>query len=152
MNFGGVHVLGVEAKLTQSVLTMLGFDAQSERITDLNGGLALTDRHGEVLALWPFVGLISHWNRKHAQAVFVPSINKKDPLHFKYGRTVFLGVGTDFSLFLRGVVSGAVYTSPGIKVEGLLSQTPKEKRRSQFRIKFTNLPLLYSRFERAELG
>jgi len=152
LNFGGVYRVGVEVARTRVTMQLLGFDQRKQRITDVEGGLALQDRNGDVLALWPFAGLIGHWNRKHAQAVFVPALHKKDPLQFRFGATVFLGIGTDFGLFLQGVATGVVVYDPGIKIEAVSTDSPVQKRRSQFRIKFSNLPVLYTRFERAVLG
>lgn len=151
-NFGGVYRLDRKVERTGVTMRLLGYDNSSQRITDVDGGLALMDANDELLALWPFPGLIGHWNRKHGQAVFVPSISLEHPTRFRFGRTVFLGMGTDFGLFLRGVVSGAVVYDPGIKVEAVGTATPTHKRRSQFRIRFADLPVLYHRFERTPLG
>ena len=63
--------------------------------------------------------------------------------HYKYGKNVILGTGTDFQLFLAQMACGNIYYDPGIKMENILTH-PKIKKRSQFRIKSQHLPSLYS--------
>lgn len=90
---------------------------------------------------------MNHWNRKHAQAVYIPSISRTsdERREYRYGQFVRLGEGTDFLRFLKAVALGAVYYDPGIKVENI-STNPKQKTRSQFRIKSGSIGQLYDSF------
>lgn len=151
MNFGGVHRAGKRHPTTKLALELLGFDPISHKITDATAGVALVTEHGEVAAMWGYAGLMKHWNRKHAKAVYVPSLVRKEPsLEYEYGSHVRLGVGTNFLMLLEAFEQQAVYYDPGIKVENI-SIKPKAKRRSQFRISSKNLSNLYSTFSDVNL-
>lgn len=145
LNFGGLHRAGVRHPTTALTLTLVGYDPERARIIDLNGGIALVADDGGQAAIWSYPGLISHWQRKHARAAFVPSQLRRDPhLQYRYGSKVRLGEGTDFLRFLASMASGSVYYDPGIKLEGATTAHPKIKRRSQFRVRSSNLPALYT--------
>jgi hypothetical protein len=91
--------------------------------------------------------MLLHWNRKHNQACYVPSLSETaDELKYKYGNKIILGTGTDFQLFLRQMAIGNIYYDPGIKMENA-STKPKIKKRSQFRIKSKFLGELYKENE-----
>ena len=143
INFGGIHKVGIRNETTNLEMAILGFDTQSGKIRNTNGRIILTDKKGNEAAAWSFSSLLLHWNRKHNQACYVPSIsdttgNRK----YKYGDKVLLGVGTDFQLFLKQLAKGNIYYDPGIKMENI-STRPKIKKRSQFRIKYQFLQDLY---------
>lgn len=106
---------------------------------------------GTLAAGWPFTSLIEHWNRKHAQAAFVPSLKRQEPRAYRFGGRVFLGTGTDFGLFLCEPSRGAVYYDPGIKLEGVGTGREVPHRRSQFRIGFTSLWRIYRQFDQINL-
>lgn len=48
-------------------------------------------------------------------------------------------------------VAGRVYYDPGIKLENASSARPRVKRRSQFRVKSSDLPALYQSMETVDL-
>jgi hypothetical protein len=89
---------------------------------------------------------MNHWNRKHAQAVYVPSLSQRagELNEYRYGELVRMGEGTDFLRFLRCVAAGIVYYDPGIKVEHA-STRPRPKRRNQFRVKSKDIGTLYDK-------
>jgi hypothetical protein len=145
MNFGGLHTAKAMHPTTKLTLSLLGYDSASRKIMDLNGGIGLLTEQGDIAAIWHFSSLLEHWNRKHSNAIYVPSLNHLEPcLQYWFGNIVRLGEGTDFTLFLSAISSGNVYYDPGIKVENLSTQ-PKAKRRSQFRIKSSELSSLYNK-------
>lgn len=151
MNFGGVHKAGQAHPLTGLTLQLVGFDSETRKITDSGGGVALVSSHGEVASMWGYAGLMEHWNKKHAQAVYVPSLAHKKPcLEYSYGPEVRMGIGTNFLMLLEAFLQQTVYYDPGIKVENI-STHPSTKRRSQFRIKSKNLASLYSEFSTVNL-
>jgi hypothetical protein len=151
MNFGGIHKAGQAHSLTGLTLEIVGFDSESRKITDSNGGIALVCQSGEIASMWDFAGLMEHWNRKHAQAVYVPALVHTEPyLEYSYGSEVRMGVGTNFLMLLDAFLGQDVYYDPGIKVENI-STHPRTKRRSQFRIKSKNLAGLYSEFSTVDL-
>ncbi len=126
------------------MLTLDGFDPASGKMRG-DGFISLVSAGvAEPAAVWPFADLLKHWGRKHAKAVYVPSLLRREPqLSFRYGGIVRFGEGTDFLRFLRAISQGAVYYDPGIKLvesEGRVLV----KRRSQFRIASGDLSQLYT--------
>ena len=147
LNFGGAHKFGILHPKTSLTLGLDGWDAATGKVTSLSGGIRLLDGRDRVAASWSFASLIDHWRRKHAKAVYVPSIRRIAPnREYRYGRNVLAGLGTEFPLVLRSVTAGLVIYDPGIKMEQA-SGKPAIKRRSQFRILFRNLGSLYHRTE-----
>ena len=143
INFGGVHKIGIRHQLTNLEMQLIGFDIESGKIRSTNGRIALVDIEGNETASWSFSSMLLHWNRKHNQACYVPSLSDTDSdRQYKYGNNIILGTGTDFQLFLGQMASGNIYYDPGIKMENA-STKPKIKKRSQFRIKSQYLPNLY---------
>jgi hypothetical protein len=147
MNFGGTHRAASLCAATGLTLTLVGYDSASGKIIDTSAGISLIDAEGNQAATWLYTDLMSHWNRKHALAAYVPSLTRDAPTRqYQYADTVRLGTGTDFLRFLAAVASGGIYYDPGIKVEHY-STKPTTKRRSQFRIKSSDIGLLYHRLE-----
>lgn len=143
INFGGVHKIGIKHNLTNLELQLIGFDEESGKIRNTDGRISLVDLKGNETASWSFSSMLLHWNRKHNQACYVPSLSiTKQEREYKYGNNIILGTGTDFQLFLGEMAKGNIYYDPGIKMENA-STKPKIKKRSQFRIKSKNLPNLY---------
>ncbi len=147
INFGGIHKAYVRHPSTDLVMHLIGFDNTSGKIRNSNGRIALIDRKGNEAASWDFKSILLHWNRKHNQACYIPSIVDKNGIRkYKYGNKVTLGVGADFQLFLNQTALGHIYYDPGIKMENI-STKPKVKKRSQFRIKSRYLSNLYKNYE-----
>jgi hypothetical protein len=143
MNFGGVHKIGVRHPLTNLEMQLIGFDTASGKIRSTNGRIALVDKKQNEAASWSFSSMLLHWNRKHNQACYVPSLSDTTQgRKYKYGNKIVLGIGTDFQLFLNQMAMGNIYYDPGIKMENI-STKPKIKKRSQFRIKSKYLSRLY---------
>jgi len=148
LNVGGIHKVGVRNNLTELELQLLGFDVQSGKIRNSSGSIALIDINGNEAASWSFTSMLAHWNRKHNQACYVPSLsNTSTDRKYKYGNKAILGTGTDFQFFLKQMAEGIVYYDPGIKLEGISTAKPKAKKRSQFRIKSRHLSNLYKTSE-----
>lgn len=142
-NFGGVHKVGERHNRTNLQMELIGFDSDSGKIRSTDGRIALIDTKGNEAASWNFASLLLHWNRKHNQACYIPSVSETIPERkYKYGNEVILGIGTDFQLFLSEMFNGNIYYDPGIKMENV-SSTPKVKRRSQFRTKSVYISNLY---------
>jgi hypothetical protein len=79
-NFGGRYDCQRQHHaLTGLRMTLTGYDAETGKITDLDGGLTLIDVADEVAASWTFKGMMAHWNRKHAQAAYIPSLFRTPP-------------------------------------------------------------------------
>jgi hypothetical protein len=146
LNVGGRFVVGRTLPRTGLTLTLAGFNAVTGRIEDAAGGVRLLAGDGVLAAGWPFTSLIEHWNRKHAQAAFVPSLTRDVPRAYRYGRRVFLGIGSDFGRFLSAVAAGTICYDPGIKLEGIGTGSERAHRRSQFRIAFGKMAAVYERF------
>lgn len=147
-NFGGKYVCdGACHHLTDLRIATVGFDAKSGKIADLaSGRILLLDSAGEEAASWSFKELMDHWNRKHAQAVYVPSLARQSPKAHSFAKDVMLCEGTDFILFLKSFTSGGLFLDPASKVEGVPPRTTSQ-RRSQFRIDPRKLANLYHKSE-----
>lgn len=147
MNFGGVHKTGERHHLTDLQLELVGFDSNTGKIRSTDGRIALIDKDDNEAASWSFSSMLLHWNRKHNQACYVPSLSETEiERKYRYGNKIILGTGTDFQLFLAQMALGNIYYDPGIKMENI-STKPKIKKRSQFRIKSKHLPNLYKNNE-----
>ena len=151
-NFGGVYssVKSCHAD-TGLKLRLTGYDFETGKITDLDKGIALLDKHEETAALWPYARIIEHWNRKHAQAAYIPSLHMKEPPQYCYGSRIQLCEQTDLTLFLKAVASGVVYYDPAIKLEINESGKTSIKQRSQFRIRHNQLDQMYYSTECVDL-
>jgi hypothetical protein len=120
MNFGGVHKTGIRHASTNLEMQLIGFDIDSGKIRSTNGRIALIDIEGNETASWSFGSMLLHWNRKHNQACYVPSLTEKEnERQYKYGNNIILGTGTDFQLFLSQMAKGNIYYDPGIKMENI---------------------------------
>jgi hypothetical protein len=123
-----------------------GYDLNTGKITDFTKGISLIAKNGEAAATWHYKELLNKWTHKHALAVYVPSLLRKEPaMQYRYGSRVRLAEGTEFRLFLRAIATGAVYYDPGIRIEGFSSSKPDVKKRSQFRIRSSRVPVLYTK-------
>lgn len=152
LNFGGIYrVGGTENKRTRLRLVLTGYDEITGNFEG-DGAVMLIDPMDKVAASWSFAKLIDHWKRKHAKAVFVPSIVKKHPsIQYQYGWRVSLATGGRFSFLLRAFAYGSVHYDPGIKLEGASGPEEKLKRRSQFRIDSRQLGSLYESYRQVDL-
>jgi hypothetical protein len=148
LNFGGRYdCQRGHHHLTGLRMTVSGYDSISGKMTDVNGGIELVSSDLQIAASWSFKGMMAHWNRKHAQAAYVPSLFQTSPPEYRYGGQVLLCEQTDFLRFLRSFAAGTVYYDPGIKIEDASSSRPKMKTRSQFRVAHANLTDLYEHHE-----
>lgn len=153
INFGGIFKYGQRAARTGLTLTLSGYNNDTGKIESPDGGITLLDDSGQNAATWLYADMMKHWNRKHAQAAYIPSMRRTDPnQQYIYGSQIELGVGTDFLKFLASVANGDVYYDPGIKLEGASTSKPRIKRRSQFRVKPKNLSSLYHSMEIIDLN
>jgi len=141
INFGGPYWNNIPYHRNNITLTLSGYNAEDNKILDTGGGIRLMTSKGELAAEWDYAELISHWNRKHALAVYVPSQKKDTPRKYRYGKLVEVAEGTDFLKFLSCLASGIVYYDPGLHVSDVKDET---KERNQFRIARRNIPYLYS--------
>ncbi len=153
LNFGGKHVVDNCHKLTNLTMKLNGFDPKNNLITDATGAVELVDMADNITASWSFAKLMDHWKRKHAQAVYIPCLRRKQSgiTEYCYGKDIELGVGTTFEFMLSAMNLGTVYYDPGIKVENASTTKPKSKRRSQFRVNHKHLDTLYTNYEFVDL-
>ena len=154
INFGGLFKHRQRAARTGLTLTLTGYNYETGKIITPDGGITLLNDKGQNAATWLYADMMKHWNRKHAQAAYIPSMCQKEPGNRKYiyGSQIDLGTGTDFLKFLESVAKGEVYYDPGIKIEGASTLKPKIKRRSQFRVKPKDLSGLYHTMESIDVS
>lgn len=151
LNFSGVHKVGLQNSSTGLTLLLRGYDAELGRIVDVNGGITLLSLGGERCATWAFSDILDHWSRKHGNAVYVPSKNRKEPqLQYCFGHLVLLAYSTDPLLLFHALARGDVYYDPGLHLANA-STRPELKRRNQFRVRPRNLSGLYQRTAEREL-
>jgi len=142
--FTGAHYVGEACSTTGKTLAIAGFDATTGKIIDVEGGVRLIDKHGDVSAEWSFSRLMEHWGRKHAAAAYIPySKSKNSPPEFQYKNPVLIGEGTDFQLFLGALAAKIIVYDPGPKLENANGLRSKTKARSQFRININQLSNIY---------
>lgn len=152
INFGGRYDCQRKHHLLTGLrMTLSGYDEITGKITDLDGALVLISDRDEVAATWSFKGMMAHWNRKHAQAAYVPSLFRTPPPEYHYGPQVLLCEETDFLMFLQAFARGQVYYDPAIKLVNASTMAPEIKRRSQFRVSHNDLTGLYRRSEMVSL-
>lgn len=154
LNFGGVHRTGVIHPRTGLKLVVEGFDPDSGKVTDVEGGIFLLSGEHGIAAGWTFRKVIEVWNRKHSRTAYVPSEKRKEPgktIQYRYGSRVALGEGTDFGKFLKSLTGNIVYYDPAIKIEHNSSPRPTTKRRSQFRIGSREIGSLYDTMQVVDL-
>lgn len=143
LNFGGIHRVDHRHEATHMTMRLQGFDVAKSKFNP-TGAIALVSDTGEVAAAWNFAGLLTHWTRKHAQAVYVPSQCRKEPKRqYSYGGRVRVAMQTDFLRLLKALANGTVYYDPGIKVEQVSTDKPTHKGRSQFRVVSRDINSLY---------
>ena len=151
INFGGIHKVGELHKNTKLKLVLLGFDTVAGKIRNSNGKIALLDAKNKEAASWSFSSMLLHWNKKHNNACYVPSLTKiGTEKKYKFGSTIMLGRGADFQKFLAQMINGNIYYDPGIKLENA-SSNPRKKERHQFRIKSKFISALYRSNETIDL-
>lgn len=152
MDFTGYHKCGVFQKKSALTLNIEGFDFLTNKIIDANGGIYLFDKEDNIAASWSFSKMLTHWNKKHAKASYVPSLLNITPnRQYRYSNNIILGEGTDFSFFITNVASGKIFYDPGIHIDNISSK-PKLKPRSQFRISSRFITSLYSNIELVDLS
>ena len=148
INFGGNYSSSRSFHADTGLqLRMIGYDIESGKISDLDGGIALLDRDQEIAAIWHFSGILNHWKRKHAQAAYIPSITRKPPPQYAFGPKILLCEVTDLTLFLGALADGTIYYDPALKLESDGTSKTRIKRRNQFRIRHSQLGQMYHRSE-----
>lgn len=107
--------------------------------------VALVTPEGELAAGWSFHKLIDCWRRKHAAAVYVQALKRTSEgnVAFHYGAEVLVCEGTDFLQVLKAMHGRVLYLDPALKATGWSSHSPRIKRRNQFRIRMSDVPVLY---------
>ncbi|MCD6734907.1 MAG: MvaI/BcnI restriction endonuclease family protein [Burkholderiaceae bacterium] len=150
--FTGLHRIDAPCNASKLTLILRGYNANSQTITDVSGGIELVDGTGFVAATWSFRALISHWGRKHAFAAYVPFTTRDTGgREYRYESPALLGEGTDFALCLAALQAGAVVYDPGSKLTGIGTTRTRVKARSQFRVTKNALRGLYHTFEEVTL-
>lgn len=149
--FTGIHKVNYKNNSTGLTLVVNGFNPAKKMIENVNGAVELLTDSGYCAASWSFEGLLMKWNKKHAQAAYVPyKSNRVDPPAYQYVSPTLMGEGTNFNLYLSALSAGLVMFDPASKVMNASTNTSTVKARSQFRIPVKKLPSLYQRFESVE--
>ena len=140
---GTHHVSALPHAKTGLTLNLVGYDRTTKTI-QADGRVVLLAPNGGEVSAWTFAKLLTHWQRKHARAAYVPAQSQiGPPKAYRYGNRIQLAEGTRFDKFLDAMADGYVVYDPGIKSELLPSGRWRAKARSQFRIDFRALGALY---------
>ncbi len=147
--FTGTHRVDARNETTGLTLAVRGYNATRKVIEDVDGAVELLSDAGHCVAAWSFGQLMVHWNKKHAQAAYVPYESEKDKTKaaaYRYFSPALMGEGTDFNRYLSALCSGLVIFDPGSKVMQASTEKSTVKARSQFRMSKRNLRELYQEF------
>jgi len=145
--FTGTHRADCRNVKTGLTLAVRGFDPARKIIEDVGGAVELLDDAGDCAAAWSFAELMIGWNKKHAQAAYVPYESEKESAPaYRYFSPALLGEGTDFNRYLAALYAGRVIFDPGSKVMNASTEKSTVKARSQFRMSVRHLAELYQKF------
>lgn len=145
--FTGTHRVNSRNDKTGLTLNVRGFNPTRRVIEDVSGAVELLTDTGHCAAAWSFGDLMVGWNKKHAQAAYVPYEGEKvgEPA-YRYLSPALLGEGTDFNRYLVAMCEGLIIFDPGSKVMNASSPKSSVKARSQFRMSVQHLGRLYQKF------
>lgn len=152
-DLSGIHKAGQVHPKTGLEFGLVGFDATTETITD-DGYLYFRDPQLDLdLGRWSFAKLLTHWQKKHAKAVFVPCVTArgKKPSEYSYGTKIHVGEGTSFRHFLAAISNGSVVLDPGLNTQTTDAIKWQAHTRYQFRASLTQAGNLYQSFEKVDL-
>lgn len=152
-DFTGRHFANNVCSKSGLVLQTIGFDSEAGTITDAAGSIALLDKNGNPASVWTFAKIMEHWKRKHSKAAYIPSLSTSvngECRSYSYCSNVRLFTGTTFTKLLQAINDHHVYYDPGINIKNADTK-PVTKRRSQFRIKSSELFKLYDSQEDVDL-
>lgn len=145
--FTGTHRADCRNEKTGLTLTVRGFNPVRNVIEDVGGAVELLTDEGRCVAAWSFGGLMIGWNKKHAQAAYVPYKSEKEAAPaYRYFSPALLGEGTDLNRYLAALCAGLVIFDPGSKVMNASTESASVKARSQFRMTVRHLTSLYQKF------
>ncbi|MHB1237745.1 MAG: MvaI/BcnI family restriction endonuclease [Gallionella sp.] len=145
--FTGTHRADCRNEKTGLTLAVRGFNPSRKIIEDVGGAVELLNDAGGCAAAWSFAELMIRWNKKHAQAAYVPYESEKvSAPAYRYYSPALLGEGTDFNRYLAALCAGRVIFDPGSKVMNASTEKSTVKARSQFRMSVRHLAELYKKF------
>ena len=152
-NFGGIYRAGEAIKTGKKLrMDLRGYDADTGRYHPAGAVVMLSETGDEAMS-WSFAKLLDHWKSKHAKAAYVPSqIERGTNPRYRFGSVVQLGEGAEFGRLLSSFANGQVYYDPGIKLERTQNGGTTRKKRSQFRVKSSDLASLYETFRDVDVA
>lgn len=151
LNLTGTHRANCRNEKTGLTLAVCGFNPARKIIEDVCGAVVLLTDTGHCAAAWSFGDLMIGWNKKHAQAAYVPYESEKEKVPaYRYFNPALLGEGTDFIRYLSALCAGRVIFDPGSKVMNASTAKSTVKARSQFRMSVKHLAELYHTFGQVE--
>lgn len=153
MYFTGQHKTGLVNGRTGLTMEVRGYDHSLGRIIEPDLGIVLVDASRRVAAVWSYSRLLEHWGRKHDRAAYFryESRTESGTKLLRYDRNVWLGRGTDFTLFIAALANRVIVYDPGTRMR--IDETGKStvKKRNQFRVGFGSLESLYYSFEQHQV-
>ncbi len=150
-DFTGQHIAKFKTPSTGLRMLIEGFDFEKNEILEATGKVVLLDQNDNIAAGWSFASLLDHWERKHENACYVPTL-KLDNNQYAFGNHVVLGIETSFLHFVTALNYGIIYYDPGNRVNISNGNLSSEKRRNQFRFSSSFLGGLYRNIEEVNLN
>ena len=92
-----------------------GFEAKSGKMDGTGSIVLIREKETHPAAVWQFSDLLKHWSRKHAKAVYVPSMcRRQESLAYRFANVVRLGEGVSIKWFDVGKNDWIIYAeNPG---------------------------------------
>ncbi len=139
-----IHQFGEKNESSGLELALIGFDAESREITDVNGGIRLVDSENQLAAEWPLVDLLNYWVERPLH-LFKIKTNPEAEHSEKVEWMVEWMEDTDFFRFLDLISRAKVEYQPELMVRypGSEQETTREKHR--FVVSSSSLSDLYHR-------
>ena len=145
--FTGTHRVDCRNAKNGLTLVVRGFNPIRKVIEDVEGAVELLDDAGHCEAAWSFSHLLIKWNKKHAQAAYVPyKSNKETTRTYRYSSPALMGEGTDFNRYLTALCAGQVIFDPGSNIKNASTEKASVQSRCQFRMPVRHLTELYQKF------
>ena len=137
----GRHFVDNQHERTNLSLRLRGYDVETNKLTDVDGGLELMDDSGMITLRWSLEKLLSSWKDKHQNTAIVPAQKRviDGVAYFRFDKRVLLCEGGDIYRMLRCIAEGKVYFDPGH-----YWSPAKWKKRSMLRITLKNLQHLFT--------
>ncbi|MCC8361016.1 MvaI/BcnI family restriction endonuclease [Salinimicrobium sediminilitoris] len=149
IDFTGGHLAKLVCSSTGLRMIVKGFNFEKNEINQADGRVVLLDNRDEIAAGWSFSKLLDHWEKKHANACYVPVI--RDGSRYAFGNNIILGLRTSFLHFITALNYGIVKYDPGNNIKFKNGAIIEKKQRNQFRMSSSYIGGLYNEIKEIDI-